>query len=143
MTVIPWSLVKRLKLELNAEDSNYTLVTASGDNMTVLGTTVVYLHPDGSDTRPVYGIVTDDLGEAEILLSYTDMRDWGLLSSDFPKVKPMKTEVRTVATTPRKNVRLPVSIKTSPAKAPRRQKAHKEGILQAEKDSILECNDRV
>ena len=61
MNVIPWSLVKRLKLELNTEDNNYTLVTASGDSMTVLGTMVVYLHPDKSDTRPIYGIVTDNL----------------------------------------------------------------------------------
>ena len=77
MTMIPWSLGKRLKLDFNTEDNNYTLVTASGDSMTVLGTTVAYLHPDKSDTRPVYGIITDDLGESEILLSYSDMRDWG------------------------------------------------------------------
>ena len=64
MTVIPWSLVKRLKLELNTEDSNYTLATYSGNNMTVMGTTVVYLQPCMSDTCPVYGIVKDDLGEA-------------------------------------------------------------------------------
>ena len=77
--------------------------------MTVLGTTVVYLHPDKSDTHTVYGIVTDDLGEAEILLSYSDMEDWGLLLSDFPKVRPMKAEAKKIATTPRKNVRLPVA----------------------------------
>ena len=46
MTVIPWSLVKRLKLELNTKDNDYTLDTASDNSMTVLGTTVVYLHPD-------------------------------------------------------------------------------------------------
>ena len=109
MTVIPWSLVKRLKLELNIKDKNYTLITASGDSMTVLGTIVVCLHPDKSDTRPIYGIITDDLGEAEILLSYSDMKDWGLLSSDFPKVRPMKAEAKKIATTPRKNVTLPVS----------------------------------
>ena len=50
MTVIPWSLVRKLKLDLNTEDDKYNLVTASGDSMTVLGTTVVYLHPDGADT---------------------------------------------------------------------------------------------
>ena len=62
MTVIPWLLVKRFNLDLNTEDNEYNLVTASGDNMTVLGTTVVYLHPEESNTCPVYGIVTDDLG---------------------------------------------------------------------------------
>ena len=48
--------------------------------------------PTGSDTRPVYGIVTDDLGDAEILLSYMDMKDWGMLSKDFPKVQPIKAD---------------------------------------------------
>ena len=67
MIVIPWSLVKRLKLDLNAEDNKYNLVTASGNSMTVLGTRVVYLHPKESNTRPIYGIVMDDLGESEIL----------------------------------------------------------------------------
>ena len=62
MTVIPWSLVKRLKLYINVEDNNYNLINASGDKMTVLGTTIVYLHPKDSNTRPVYGIFTDDLG---------------------------------------------------------------------------------
>ena len=75
---------------MNTEDDKYNLVVASGDSMTVLGTTVVYLHPDGADTRPVYGIVTDDIGKSEILLSYTDIMDWGLLSEDFPMVKPVK-----------------------------------------------------
>ena len=38
------------------------------------------------------GIVTDDLGDTEILLSYSDMKDWGMLAEDFPKVKPMKVK---------------------------------------------------
>ena len=58
--------------------------------MTFLGTVVMYLHPEGSDTRPVFGIVTDNLGDAEILWSYSDMKDWGMLAEDFPRIKPMK-----------------------------------------------------
>ena len=54
----------------------------------------------------------------------------------------MEAVVRKV-TTPRKNIRLPVSKKTSPVKAPKGQKTHREDISKAEKDSILECNDRV
>ena len=69
--------------------------------MTVLGTEVVYLHPTGSDTIPVYGIVTNDHGDAEILLLFSDMKDWGLLSQDFPKVQPIKNKVKKVST-PRK-----------------------------------------
>ena len=88
MTIVPWSLVRKLGLDLNIDDDNYNLVTALGNKMTVLGTVVIYLHPTGSDTRPVYGIVTDDLGDAEILLSYSDMKDWGMLSEDFLKCSP-------------------------------------------------------
>ena len=150
MTVIPWSLVKKLKLDLNAEDNDYNLITASGDRMTVLGTVVVYLHPTGSNTRPVYGIVTDDLGDHKVLLSYSDMRDWGMLSSDFPKVQPMKAKVNKV-TTPRKNIRVPVANRHSPTKAPRKcsqaqpeqQQAKTKSITKEERDSIIECNDRV
>ena len=40
----------------------------------------------------MYGIVTDDLGDAKILLSYADMKDWGMLAEDFPKIKPMKAK---------------------------------------------------
>ena len=60
-----------LGIEVNVDDDNYNLVNASGDRMTVLGTVVIYLHPEGSDTRPVFGIVIDDLGGAEILFSYS------------------------------------------------------------------------
>ena len=121
MTVIPWSLVKKLKLDLNAEDNDYNLITTSGDRMTVLGTVVVYLHPTGSNTRPVYGIFTDDLGDAEILLLYSDMRDWGMLSSDFPKVQPMKAKVNK-ETMPRKNIRVPVAKRHSPSQSSKRLK---------------------
>ena len=54
MTVIPWSLVRKLGLNLNVKDDDYDMVTASGDKMTVLGTVVIYLHPTGADTRPVH-----------------------------------------------------------------------------------------
>ena len=44
-TIIPWSLVQKLNLDLETEDNNYDLETASGDRMSVLGTTIVYLEP--------------------------------------------------------------------------------------------------
>ena len=68
------------------------------------------------------------------------------MSSDFPKVKPMKAEARKVATTPRKNVKLPISKRLSLAKAPRKPiqpQTRKEGLSQAEMDSILECNNKI
>ena len=61
MTIVPWSMVERLKLDLNTEDNNYDLLTASGDRMTVLGTIILYLEAERADTRPVLGIITDDL----------------------------------------------------------------------------------
>ena len=66
MTVVPWSLVQSLNLDLNIDDDNYDLLTASGYRMTVLGTVIIYLEPEGADTRPVLGIVTDDHGDQEI-----------------------------------------------------------------------------
>ena len=57
--LIPWSLVQRLNLHLETGDNNYELETASGDKMSVLGTAIIYLEPEDSDTRPVQGIVTD------------------------------------------------------------------------------------
>ena len=52
--------------------------------MAVLGTTIVCLEPEESNTREVYCIVRDELGEDEIRLSYSDMKDWGLLTKNFP-----------------------------------------------------------
>merc|ERR1711888_308905 len=117
-TLIPWSLVRKLNLDLETDDNNYDLETASGEKMTVLGTSIVYLEPEGSDTRPVMGIVTDDLGDQEILLSFADMKDWGMLAKDFPKVPRMTEKARKV-TTPRKNISVPVGKKCSPIKSPR------------------------
>merc|ERR1712121_276542 len=119
-TLIPWSLVKKLNLDLEADDNNYDLETASGEKMTVLGTSIIYLEPEGSDTRPVMGIVTDDLGDQEILLSFSDMRDWGMLAKDFPKVPRMSEKAKKVVT-PRKSVKLPVGKKASPVKSPKRK----------------------
>ena len=53
MTVIPWSLVRKIRLDLNMDDDDNDLVNASGDKMTLLGTVVIYLHPTGSYTAPV------------------------------------------------------------------------------------------
>ena len=87
--------------------------------MAVFGTVVINLHPEGSDTRPVYGLVTDDLGDAKILLSYSDMKDWGILWEDFPKVPPTKTRIRKV-TTPRKSTKVHAARKRSPTVSPRK-----------------------
>ena len=60
--------------------------------MEVLGTVVICLEPEGSDTREVYGIVTDELGDDQILLSFADMLEWGLLNPRFPQLPKMKKE---------------------------------------------------
>ena len=40
--------------------------------MSVLGTTIVYLEPEESNTRDIYCIVMGELGKEEILLSYSE-----------------------------------------------------------------------
>ena len=85
MSLIPLNMVRRLNLKVNESDTNYTLINASGEYMNVLGTT------EESNTTEVYCIIRDELGEDEILLSYSDMKDWGLLSKDFPKVPKVNT----------------------------------------------------
>ena len=78
------------------------------------------LNTEGADTRPVLGIVTDDLGDQEILLCYSDIQDWGLLCEHFPRLPKTTKKVKKVSTS-RKNIRLPVAKKTSPVKAPRKK----------------------
>ena len=137
MTVVPWSLVQSLNLDLNANDENYDLQTASGDRMTVLGTVIIYLEPEGADTRPVLGIVTDDLGDQEVLLCYADMQEWGLLCKDFPRVPKTKEKVKKT-TTPRKNIKLPLGKRTSPVKSPRKRINSRRG---AEEDKLPSTSD--
>ena len=61
-----------------------------GKGMEVQGTAVVWLIPDKcTKPRRVEGLVTPDMKEADILLSWVEMMKpcWGLLSEDFPAVK--------------------------------------------------------
>ena len=72
--------------------------------MAVLGSVILCIEPEGSNTREVYTLVTRQLGEEEIWLSYSDMWDWGLLVEHFPWVPEMKvkTAARMVKVTPNK-----------------------------------------
>ena len=57
--------------------------------MEVLGTAVLYLVPDNcTRKRRVEALVSPDLQEADILLSWQDMRRpcWGLLPKNFPDI---------------------------------------------------------
>ena len=91
MSLIPVSMVTQLGLKLDRSDNNFNRTNASGEAMAVLGSTIVCLVPEHSKTRKVYCIVTDELREEEILLSYRDMLDWKLLSRNFLRVPKMKT----------------------------------------------------
>ena len=116
--VIPLEMVERLGIMINEEDADYDLLNASGDPMDVLGTVVVCLEPEVEDTREVLGIVTRDLGDDEILLSFSDMLDWGLLSDEFPNVKQkiMKTKkVNTPKTKMKKRKPVKKMPKSNPA----------------------------
>ena len=42
--------------------------------------------------------MTNELGEGEILLSYSDMLDWKLLSKNFPRVPKIKTPTTAIRT---------------------------------------------
>ena len=88
--------------------------------MAMLGTLILYLEPEEEGTRPVLGIFSDDHGDKEILLCYSDMRDWGLLCEDFPQVPKTTKKVKKISTQ-RKNIKLPVAKETSPVKAPRKK----------------------
>ena len=72
----------------------------------------------------MYGIVTDDLGDVDILLLFSDMKDWGLLSQYFPKVKPMKANK---VSTPRKKVSIPAARKHTPVKSPKKRSSQQAG----------------
>ena len=76
MMLIQWSMVKQLDLTMDKSDNQYDLYTANGEPMTVLGSVVLCIEPEVSNTKEVYALVTSQLGEEEILLSYSDMRDW-------------------------------------------------------------------
>ena len=63
-------MVKQLGLSLDRTDNKYDLTNASNEPMEVLGSVIVCLEPEGSNTREVYCIMTNELEEEEILLSY-------------------------------------------------------------------------
>ena len=106
----------------------------------MLGTIVLYLHPKGSDMRPVFGIMMDNQGEVEILLSYSDMRDWGIIADDFPKVKPMgmqKVESKKKIMTggsPKKALSHPLDQSTG---------SRRKILDKSREESINQCNERL
>ena len=65
---------------------------ASGENMVVKGTATIYVVQSGCRTRrAVECLVSPDLSDSDLLLSWRDMKMpiWGLLPVDFPKVRDM------------------------------------------------------
>ena len=58
--------------------------------MSVVGLVVLCIELEGSNTREVYSLVTDQLGKEEILFSYSDMKEWKLFAKNFPWVPKMK-----------------------------------------------------
>ena len=84
MTAIPFRMVECLDLRINKFNIQYELKNASCNFMEMLGTVVICLEPEGSDTTEVFRIVTDELRDFQILLSYADKMEWGLLNINFP-----------------------------------------------------------
>ena len=72
--------------------------------MIVLGSVILCIEPENSNTHELYALVMRQLREEKILLSYSDMWDWGMLAEHFPWVPEMKMEiqVRKVRVTPKK-----------------------------------------
>ena len=58
MTLIPWSMVKQLELNVDRLDNHYDLSNASSEPMNVLGLVVLCIEPEVSNTREVYALVT-------------------------------------------------------------------------------------
>ena len=83
MLLIQLSMFTQMGFKLDISDCNFNLTIASGEAKAVLGFTIVCLEQVHSNTREVYCIITDELGVDEILLSYSDMKDWKLLSKNF------------------------------------------------------------
>ena len=77
-------------------------------------------------------------------MSYSDMKDWGMLAEDFPKIKPMK--VKKVSTP--KKISIPAVRKHTPVKSPKRRSRQQAvdqsdggSISSKEAESIKECNE--
>ena len=58
MTLIPWSMVQQLDLAMDEEDNQYDLYTANGEPMTILGSVILCIEPENSNTRELYALVT-------------------------------------------------------------------------------------
>ena len=66
-----------------------------------------------------FAIVSDELGDEDILLSFQDMKDWGLLSKNFPEVPKMKEAVKKISLkTKRKIMRTPKKFRDSKKNTP-------------------------
>ena len=68
---------------------NYTLLNASGEEMEVWGTAILFIVPDNCiKKRRVEALVSPDLKDADILLFWQDMKKpcWGLLPENFPDI---------------------------------------------------------
>ncbi len=76
MSLIPSFLVDKYKIAVNKEESEkYMLTNASGEEMRVWGTAVIYMVPDNcQQKRRVEALVSPDLRDADILLCWQDMR---------------------------------------------------------------------
>ena len=90
MSLIPGWMADKHRLEINGERAeDFSLFNASNEEMTVLGTAIVWVVPDNcSKPRRIEGLVTPDMKDADILLSWVEMMKpcWGLLPVNFPAV---------------------------------------------------------
>ena len=89
MSLKPEFMVSKYKVPINREAAEeYKLLNASGEEMKVLGTVVIYMVPDDCRLRQrVEALVRSDLKEPDILLSWEDMQRpiWGLLPESFQR----------------------------------------------------------
>ena len=75
-SLLPEWIARKNKIRVDAERAKeYSLKNASGENMVVKGTATIFVTPNGCRTRrAVECLVSSDLSESDLLLSWRDMK---------------------------------------------------------------------
>ena len=80
MSLIPGWMAEKFKLEVNTSTAeDFSLFNASNEEMKIMGTATIWIIPDNhSKPRMIEGLVTPDMLDADILLSWVEMRKLAL-----------------------------------------------------------------
>ena len=89
VTLLSYKLMRKLNISINiGERDSYSLTDASEQRMTVMGTVMMKVIPEGSCRQyTLHALVTDSMTSERGLLGYTDMKALGMLNDSFPVLK--------------------------------------------------------